>query len=92
LIRHLHEQDREVPVLKTVATENKGVDALGEAMLHHLESGRINQKRNWLLTEKAFRLIQKSRMRDIDRNSLYDDVSRESSQSDFNIYAFAKKY
>jgi LAO/AO transport system kinase len=92
LIRHLHEQDREVPVLKTVATENKGVDALGEAMLHHLESGRINQKRNWLLTEKAFRLIQKSRMRDIDRNSLYDDVSRESSQGDFNIYAFAKKY
>lgn len=92
LIRHLHEQDREVPVLKTVATENKGVDVLGDAIATYIASGHINQKRNWLLTEKAYRLIQKSRMRDIDRSALYDDVSRVSSDSDFNIYSFAKKY
>lgn len=92
LIRHLHEQDREVPVLKTVAIENKGVDFLGDAITTYIADGHINQKRNWLLTEKAYRLIQKSRMRDIDRNALYDDVSRESSSNDFNIYSFAKKY
>ncbi len=92
LIRHLHEQDREVPVLKTVATENKGVDVLGDAIATYIANGHINQKRNWLLTEKAYRLIQKSRMRDIDRSALYDDVSRVSSDSDFNIYSFAKKY
>jgi LAO/AO transport system kinase len=92
LIRHLHEQDREVPVLKTVATENKGVDVLGEAIENHLGSGHINTKRNWLLTEKAYRLIQKNRMRDISRDALYDDVTRGSLHPDFNIYSFAKQY
>jgi LAO/AO transport system kinase len=92
LIRHLHEQDREVPVLKTVATENKGVDVLALTIENQLQSGHLNPKRNWLLTEKAFRLIQKNRMRDINREALYNDVSRVSSSVDFNIYSFAKKY
>ncbi len=52
----LHPSQLEVPVVKTVADQNVGIDVLFEKIkLHKLNEGL--DKHHWLLTEKAYQFI-----------------------------------
>lgn len=88
----LHERPHtgwQIPVLKTTATKREGMIELVEAIHHHQKS---DQKNNIdLLAEKAFRIIQNNRMRDVDKKNLCDKIALATNNSDFNIYAFVKK-
>jgi len=55
----------EAPVVKTVAMEGTGIQALSEAIISHQAQGISNQRKLHLLAEKAYRLIQRNRMQDI---------------------------
>ena len=78
----------EVPVLKTVASQKEGVKELYNIIAHELQKTHTSEKKIWLLTEKAFYLIQKKRMKDIDKKKLMKEIQEASQKNNFNLYKF----
>ncbi len=79
-------------VLKTIASENIGIHALYEAISEPNKSSSTNEKRSWLLAEKAVHLIQQYRMRDIDKKRIKDEIDKRSSTEEaFNLYTFVSE-
>lgn len=79
------------PIVKTVAQDKKGIDELVEKIRQHEDSNHGNEKKNWLLAEKAYQLIQKIKMKDITRQELAKRIHTEQSAKDFNLYRFIKQ-
>jgi LAO/AO transport system kinase len=90
-----HERARggpETPVLRTVASTDEGVQQLADTITKLLEakSGR-SERQQYLLLEKAWRLIQSARMAPFSRNQLSEKMHEAMLQPGFNIYAFAQQ-
>ena len=79
---------QEVQVIKTVASEKKGLDDLVKAINGFLSEEKQNERRDWLLTEKAWQLLADKRMRNIDRNQLLKTLRSEKDKPGFNLYSF----
>ena len=84
--------DFKPPILKAVATQDQGIKELFTAINNHKRRNDSSARRNFLLTEKAYQLIRKQRMKDIDKKILYDEIEREQERDNFNLYRFIKKY
>ncbi len=85
--------ESETPVLKTIATENYGIELLGKEILNFLEKQEtIPEKRLQLLTEKCWRLIQEQRMKKIDQKKMVHELALAAVQNDFNLYAFTRSF
>ncbi len=83
----------ETPVIKTVATENKGIDELAVEITKFLDTQKeLPEKRLHLVTEKCWQLIQAARMKDIDHNKLKQELATAIKREDFNLYAFTKQF
>lgn len=82
--------DWSIPVLKAVATKNEGIDELILSITKHQQSG-MNTKRSYLLAEKAYRLIQNKRMKDISKQKLKEEIEAAMKKKDFNLYSFIRK-
>ena len=76
-----------IPVIKAIAIKNEGIDELIEAINKHQTVG-ANSKRPYLLAEKAFRLIQNKKMKNISKKELHQQIEIELKKKDFNLYAF----
>lgn len=87
VVRH---QQEYVPVFQTVADKKKGINELAEYLIK-LRIGP-NERRVHLYTEKAYRLIQYQRMKDIDKNHLSERLAEVCGQDDFNLYNFIRLY
>jgi GTPase len=85
---HYHE----VPVIKTVATQNLGIDELNKNIQQLLKHHHSKDKKHWLLAEKAFWLIQKKRMKDINKEELKEKIKEQLSSNKFHLYSFIKNY
>ena len=83
---------KEVPIVKTVALHKEGTTELWKKIEEHLQSAHFNQRKNWLLAEKAYQLIQKKRMSDIDKAALKEQIATQSSNGNFNLYKFVSGY
>lgn len=79
---------REIPIIKTTATTQSGIDTLYESIISHLKSDQRNDKRMYLLTEKAWQLLQHKRMKDIDKKALFEKIKQASTDKNFNLYRF----
>jgi LAO/AO transport system kinase len=79
-------------IIQTTAINGKGIDDLMLAIEKHGTSAGVNRKKIFLLAEKAFRLIQKKRMHDIDKTQLSQTIEKAILASDFNLYKFADSY
>jgi LAO/AO transport system kinase len=79
-----------VPIIKTIASQKSGIDELYEAIKRTTSLSAKKEKRYWLLAEKAFYLVQKKRMHDIDRKKMAVEI--EAAGEDFNLYRFVEKY
>lgn len=79
--------DWSIPVIKAVATKNEGVEELLKGILEHHKVG-MNSKRPYLLAEKAYRLIQNKRMKDVSKQDLKEAIEKELKKKDFNLYRF----
>jgi LAO/AO transport system kinase len=82
---------QETPVIKTVASNGEGISTLVDTIADQLSSGRHNTRHEHLLLEKVHRLIQNERMAGIRRSSLQLALQKAKSETDFNIYSFARK-
>lgn len=86
LKKMVFQQHQQIPVIKTVADKEEGISELYQWMLssgHALPAQRVH-----LFAEKAFRLIQHSRMADVDKQLLLADIAVAMRSGDFNIYRF----
>ncbi len=79
-----------IPVIKAVATKHEGIDEIIEAINNHQLVG-VNTKRSYLLTEKAYRLIQNYRMKDVSKKTLHEQIETELKKTDFNLYRFVNR-
>lgn len=82
------QQHREIPIVKTIAVKKEGIAELFEKIEQHTESETHHDKKIWLLAEKAYRIIQNRRMKDIDKNHLRQQMEQALKTPDFNLYKF----
>ncbi|MBI4932124.1 MAG: ATP-binding cassette domain-containing protein [Bacteroidetes bacterium] len=78
------------PVIKAVATEEKGIEEIINKIDEH--ASHSNDKKLFLVTEKAFKLIRNKRMKDVDKKKLQKEIEKEMKKKDFNLYKFVVKY
>jgi LAO/AO transport system kinase len=83
--------DWNIPVIKAVAIKNEGVSELINEISKHQKAG-MNSKRSYLLVEKAYRLIQNKRMKDVSKQKLKEEIDEEMKKKDFNLYRFVGKH
>ncbi len=93
LYPHRHTSAAEVPVVKTVADQNTGVDVLFDKIKSHQLLHKRIDRHSWLLTEKAYYLIQAKRMNNINKENLFKTIKSEIENGDiFNLYRFIEKF
>ena len=80
----------EVPVLKTIATTNEGIELLETTIQQLLKQTATSDKKINLLVEKAYHLIRQERMRDINKIELKEKIKEVGN--DFNLYRFIKQF
>lgn len=78
------------PVLKVIATQNEGIEPLVKKIDEHAAIAP-NDKKIFLLTEKAYKLIQNSRMKNIDKKKLESEIRKEIKEK-FNLYKFVQEF
>lgn len=89
LIKMLHGRPEVVPVFKTVASQGIGIDAL----ISWISTERIhNGRKLYLYVEKALKLIQNIRLKDINKKDLLQGLERSYLEPNFNLYRFVEGY
>lgn len=86
------ESGHEIPVLKTVASSYQGMDELWTEIETQLQQKALPDRQLQLLAERAWHLIQKKRMKDVNRDSLREMIRTAISQGSFNLYSFIKTF
>jgi LAO/AO transport system kinase len=79
-----------VPVIKTIASQKKGVAELFQSVTDSIEQKKHTEKRSWLMAEKAFYLIQQERMKPVSKNELKEKI--DALGNTFNLYQFIRQY
>ncbi|WP_454801727.1 methylmalonyl Co-A mutase-associated GTPase MeaB [Mucilaginibacter phyllosphaerae] len=81
---------KQLPIFKTVASKNVGIEAVTDFILAnpHLK----NSRRELLLTQKVYNIIQHGKMAGINKKKLQQDIAKALIQDDFNMYRFAASY
>ena len=85
-----HNHTMPVPVIKTIALQKKGIEELMKTINEILHHKTEKEKRYWLLAEKAYHLIQKKRMKDINKENIKTAV--KNAGNEFNLYLFIENY
>jgi LAO/AO transport system kinase len=80
-----------IAVIKTVATEKSGLQELTAAIETQQQRASVSAYKYALLAEKAFRLVEKQRMRTIRKEELKESLIKESGEN-FNLYRFVQRY
>ncbi|MEY3821811.1 MAG: methylmalonyl Co-A mutase-associated GTPase MeaB [Bacteroidota bacterium] len=82
----------QIPIIKTIAAQKTGIQELAEAIAAHQLQLQDPTRKNWLLTQKALRLIQQKRMQDINAATLLAAITAQSQDPQFNIFEFIQTY
>ena len=91
----LHERPESIAspvVVKTIASQNVGTNDLMEAIKMQSKNHQAKNKKGLLLAEKAFRLIQTEKMKNINKKELIELIEQEKDSADFNLYKTIEKY
>ncbi|RZL69547.1 MAG: methylmalonyl Co-A mutase-associated GTPase MeaB [Pedobacter sp.] len=86
----VHKGVKSIPILKTVADKNIGVEELCKWISEPIKVS--NQRKEFLFAEKAWRLIQNQKMIDVDKKRLREEIQSALLKDDFNIYRFAAEF
>ena len=84
------QKDDKLPVFKTVASQNVGINEIIEFITSTKQ--QPNNRKRLLLAEKAYRMIQQKRMADIDKRQLQQAIIKALDSPNFNLYNFVDRY
>ena len=87
-----HAGKKSVPVLQTVATEEKGIQELVDQIAQFETSTGWEKRRTMTLTEKAYHLIREKRMSDVNKSKLQQMIEKKISDGEFNLYQFVAQF
>lgn len=79
---------QEIEIVKTNALNHEGVEDLLAAIKKLLSAGNSNERKSWLIAEKAYQLIRQKRMKDINKADLKKEI--ELAGAGINLYEFVK--
>jgi LAO/AO transport system kinase len=82
----VYEQHQNIPVFKTIADKNEGIIDLCDWLIE--KSIITNFRKGLLMAEKAFRIIQYQKTKDIDKTKLRVAISEALLTEKFNVYQF----
>ena len=82
-----HNKQHEIEIIKTIASQKTGIHELYQAIKK--TQSTTNEKKNWLLAEKAWHLIQQHKMNGISKQELKSEIEK---MKHFNLYSFVEKY
>jgi LAO/AO transport system kinase len=84
-----HAGEKNIPVIKTVASQKKGIPELYVAIIEQLQQVYSADRKYQLLADKAYYLLQKHRMKDISKADLLAAIQKEKIS---NLYTFITRY
>ena len=82
----------EIPIIKTIATEQVGILDLVTAILAYQKNIAQNDRSKWLYIEKIYHLVQKEKMKNVDKKKIEEVIEREQKNGSFNLYVVAKQF
>jgi LAO/AO transport system kinase len=82
----VHQRTDTIPVINTIAEKSVGIDELMLAIED--QPFKDNTRRIFLLAEKAWKLIQHEKMKNISRIKLQEEILSASVDPSFNLYRF----
>jgi LAO/AO transport system kinase len=82
------QEEWQIPVINTVAISGEGIPEIFNQVNRHRHSSGFNEKRIYLLAEKAYQLIRNHRMSNLNRKSVRLKLSQSYNKSQFNLYKF----
>lgn len=85
----VHQRTEIIPVINTIADKSAGIDKLMQAIAN--QPLKENNRRVFLLAEKAWKLIQHEKMKNISRLKLQEEISAVSLDPEFNLYQFVDR-
>jgi LAO/AO transport system kinase len=81
-------EGREIPIIKTVASEGKGIDELVRYIRENESKEDAEKSRYQLLAERAYLLIREQKMKGISKTTLAALIEAASKEGPFNLYRF----
>jgi LAO/AO transport system kinase len=87
-----HSSGKNIPVIKTIASEKKGLHELAENIELKLHEFTHSERKYWLLAERAYHLIRTARMRDISKDDLKKNIREAMNRNTFNLYSYIQPY
>ena len=81
-----------VPIIKTVASSRQGITELLHSIDELLQRHSTKDKKSWLLAERAYHLIERNRMKDVNKQRLREAIEELQSQHAFNLYRFVLQF
>ncbi|MDG1099535.1 MAG: methylmalonyl Co-A mutase-associated GTPase MeaB [Bacteroidia bacterium] len=83
--------DRDVPVISTIANEFDGINELSKQIFSMTHT--VNYLKSMILnSKKAYEIIAQHRMQDVTSSKLLEDLKAEQNNKGFNLYVWLQKY
>lgn len=82
--------DDHIPVFKTIASKAEGINEVVDFIVSGVNPK--NNRKEVLLAEKAYRIIQQKRMADVDKKKLQQTIAKAFLNPEFNLYVFLDKF
>ena len=86
LTKMVHDQKEFIPVFKTVAEKDEGIEALCNWIAGVKDF--TNFRKNILMAEKALQILQFQKMKGVDKERFLTEVTDAMQKPGFNIYVF----
>ncbi len=81
----------EVPIIKTIALQKRGITELVNSIILHQQQVKNTDKKYWLLTERAYQIIQQQRMKNINKQQLKEEIMLAHATGNFNLFTFIRQ-
>jgi LAO/AO transport system kinase len=85
-----HRQQREIPVIKTIASESSGTGELMEAILHQ-DGVQSAERKAYLLTRRAWQMLQRTQMKAFNMQDIQSRILEKMKNGDFNLVRFVNE-
>jgi LAO/AO transport system kinase len=81
-----------IPIIKTIANTGAGIDELYKIVEEKAADVKmIDDKKCWLLAERAYQIIQLNRMKNVDTVYLFEQIKKQMQNGErFNLYRFVQ--
>jgi LAO/AO transport system kinase len=90
LKKMVQQKGAHIPIFKAIASQNSGVIEITDFILS--ASGKTNKRKEYLLAEKAYKIIQQKRMANINKVKLQQAITQAMTDPLFNLYSFVENF